>query len=83
MDIFTQLSILVIILAILYFMIFHVGKWILNGIAWILLKTVYRPVLRKHEADRKKNVEWLRSLGIDVRSDNDPNQHTTDYTTIR
>lgn len=82
MDFFTQLSIIVIILAFLCFLIFHVGRWILNGIAWILLKTVYRPVLRKLEAERNESIAWLKSLGIEVRSDNNPNP-PTNYTSIR
>lgn len=69
MDILTFISMVIITLFLLY----HVGKWTLKGISWILLKTVYRPVLRKHEAERQKSIEWLKSIGIKLVSNEDPN----------
>ena len=59
---------------------YHLGKLLLNILAWVASKTVLRGANKRNEEIRMQNVQFLMDMGIEVCSDSD---YPKNYTSIR
>lgn len=51
---------------IFLFTIYHAIKILLKLITWILMKTVFKVALKQNEEERIKNIQFLRTTGIEI-----------------